>query len=227
MTLKNTLLLTALATALMGTAAMANPKADTNQDGVITRAEFLAASDARFAKSDLNGDGYISTDERETARTNRDSERRSEHFTRMDANGDGVITRDEFDSAGDMRKSKKREKMRQRMDVNQDGQVDDSDREVMRQKMEGRREKFKEMREKRRAEGGRDGARDGWKKSGRRGGKDMLSRVDTNGDDLISAQEYREGAETMFDHMDANGDGQLTEGEGMRRKRGKKRRRGR
>lgn len=215
MTLKNAAIFTAIATVLVGTAAIANPKADTNQDGVITRAEFMAASDARFAKSDLNGDGYISKDEKETARENHHAERRAEHFSRMDANGDGLISQDEFNTAGDMRKDRKRDKRRERMDVNKDGQFDEADKQAFREKMESRRERYKEMRGRR----GEDG------RKGRRGGKNKMAGIDTNGDDLISAQEYQAGAEKMFDHMDANGDGQLTEGEGRRGKRRHKRKR--
>lgn len=221
MTLKNAGIFTAIATVFIGTAAMANPKADTNQDGVITRAEFMAASDAKFAAADLNSDGYISQDERQTTRQNHEAEKRADIFSRIDANGDGMISQDEFDAAGDMRKDKVRENKRDRRDVNQDGQVDEADREAFREKMEARREGRKEMREQREQSGQSDGRR------GRRGSgmRDRMAGIDANGDDLISAQEYQAGAEKMFERLDADGDGQLTQGEGMRkrRKRGKRR----
>jgi hypothetical protein len=38
--------------------------ADANGDGVVTRAEYQAAVDARFARLDANGDGVLSPDER-------------------------------------------------------------------------------------------------------------------------------------------------------------------
>lgn len=38
-------------------------RADTNGDGVITRAEYIAAVDARFARMDRNGDGVLTPDE--------------------------------------------------------------------------------------------------------------------------------------------------------------------
>lgn len=38
--------------------------ADANGDKTITKAEFRAAAEARFAKADTNGDGTISADER-------------------------------------------------------------------------------------------------------------------------------------------------------------------
>jgi hypothetical protein len=38
-------------------------RADSNHDGVITRAEVIAEADARFAKMDANGDGTVTADE--------------------------------------------------------------------------------------------------------------------------------------------------------------------
>ena len=38
--------------------------ADANGDGVVTRAEYQAAVDARFAQMDANGDGVLASDER-------------------------------------------------------------------------------------------------------------------------------------------------------------------
>ncbi len=211
MTRKNAVIVSAIATILMGSAAFAGPKADANQDGVITRAEFMAESQSKFASFDSNGDGYISEDERTSARENGQAERRTAMFGQIDANGDGVISRDEFEAAGDNRKEKSREKRRQRRDVNQDGQVDEADREAFREKMSERRERMKERRQQR-SEGSQ----------GRRRGNSPWLRADTNGDKLISAQEFQAGAEKMFEHLDADGDGQLTQGEG----RGKRKRKG-
>lgn len=46
-------------------------RADTNSDGQVTRAEFQAAALARFDKTDADGDGTISADERKAARPDR------------------------------------------------------------------------------------------------------------------------------------------------------------
>ncbi|WP_420136478.1 EF-hand domain-containing protein [Sphingomonas sp.] len=68
--------------------------ADSNGDGKITQAEFLAASQGgrgdpakRFARMDLNGDGVLDRSEIEAMLTQR--------FKHMDTNGDGVLTADE------------------------------------------------------------------------------------------------------------------------------------
>ena len=219
MTRTKMFLVSGLAIIGMGTIASANPEADTNKDGVITRGEFLAAAQARFDKSDLNGDGYISQSERQNARLMHEAERKNEHFGRIDSNGDGVISRDEFEAAGDQRRdgrSDRRERMKSMADTDNDGTVSEAERAQMRERYEAGREEQRSRRENH---------------AGRRGGggqgPDPISRVDTNGDDLISAQEYIEGAERMFDHMDANGDGQLEKGEGRRSRKRRGSRRGR
>lgn len=75
----------ALAQAPSPTAA-AMPKADTDRDGVVTRAEAQAAADARFAALDTNKDGKLTRDDRRAARAGK---------PRADANGDGALTRAE------------------------------------------------------------------------------------------------------------------------------------
>ena len=66
---------------------------DTNRDGLITRAEFLADA-ALFDRFDANRDGAITRAEASQAVPDRASaERQARAF---DRNNDGVITRDEF-----------------------------------------------------------------------------------------------------------------------------------
>jgi hypothetical protein len=68
--------------------------ADTDGDGKISRAEFMASAKSgredpakRFARWDRNGDGALDKAEIEAMLTKR--------FRHMDANGDGVLTPDE------------------------------------------------------------------------------------------------------------------------------------
>lgn len=65
--------------------------ADTDGDGKVSRAEFLAAAKAgksdpakRFAKLDRNGDGMLDRSEIDAMLARR--------FKRIDSNGDGVVT---------------------------------------------------------------------------------------------------------------------------------------
>lgn len=100
---------------------------DADQDGQVSRAEMMAAAQARFAKQDSDGDGALSRAEMRAAaegRAGKKAEKRFEkmlkradadgdgklsfaemsqkrgerHFARMDNNGDGAISRDEFAS---------------------------------------------------------------------------------------------------------------------------------
>ena len=91
---KKLLIAAALATSAVGgiavtASAMLAPRgpmaADTDKDGVVTRSEFFAAAEARFAKRDANSDRKLSGDEIETGR-------RGEKLLRDDANKDGAIT---------------------------------------------------------------------------------------------------------------------------------------
>jgi Ca2+-binding EF-hand superfamily protein len=72
--------------------------ADANGDGVVTRAEFLAARANNFSKYDRNGDGFIDTEDfprRLRARQNV-SQRLDELIGRFDSDRDGRISGAEF-----------------------------------------------------------------------------------------------------------------------------------
>jgi hypothetical protein len=72
--------------------------ADTNGDGLISKAEAQAALPRlakHFDQIDANKDGQISPDELKAARQNM----KNAMFDRIDANHDGVISRDEFNAA--------------------------------------------------------------------------------------------------------------------------------
>lgn len=198
----------------MPVTAHAKPNADSNQDGKITRAEFDAASDARFTKTDTNSDGYISADERIEARATKQSEKAGAHFDRLDQNGDGFVSRSEFEQKSEDRKEKRRDRIMDFADENKDGQISDSERKTAKEK---HRAKRKENRQARRDNRGEDSNR------GRRG-PNKLKGADTNGDGLVSYQEYAAGADRLFEHLDVNKDGVLMPGEGKDRRRKKRRR---
>lgn len=66
--------------------------ADANKDGKISKAEFNAASDARFARMDANRDGKLSKEDRELARQARLEQR----FATIDTDKNGQISKAEF-----------------------------------------------------------------------------------------------------------------------------------
>ena len=81
---------------------------DTNEDGVITQDEFLAAAAAHgdehatdlFARYDTDEDGVITTDEVSAVHAAAIEERLLGILARWDANEDGQLTADELESAG-------------------------------------------------------------------------------------------------------------------------------
>lgn len=72
--------------------------ADTNKDGVVTRAEFLAARAAAFSKYDRNGDGFVdAADFPSRLRARRNAGQRLEALVDyFDTDGDKRISRAEF-----------------------------------------------------------------------------------------------------------------------------------
>lgn len=155
-------------------------QADANNDGVVTRAEFDAGRDARFASMDADHDGAL--DRGEHRRGHREMMGghhggRQGMMAGADANGDGSISRDEF-LAHPLQ-------MFARLDANSDGSISAEEQAQMRALHEQRREDRRERRAER-------------------------PNPDTNGDRQISRDEFAAMGTTMFERMDADHDGRLT-----------------
>ena len=185
----------------------AGPKADLNQDGEVSKAEFTQAAESRFYATDANNDGFLSEDERKTHKEAERQNRKDQRFSKLDANGDGLLSRDEVDAGSEKRKAhmeerksqmeSRRAEVMEKYDTNLDGTLSDAERTVMKAEIGDQR-------------GGR---------KGKRGGKRAeRPQMDTNGDGLVSLDEYMAISEQLFTRMDANADGVLTEGEGRKRK---------
>ena len=71
-------------------------QADANRDGAVTRAEFVDARRARFAKMDRDGDGYFSDGDLPRLVRKRAGEKIARATQGFDANRDGRLSRDEF-----------------------------------------------------------------------------------------------------------------------------------
>ena len=98
---------------------------DTNKDGVVDRAEWKAAQEARFKRLDANGDGKLTQDElfartpaigNSVLPTDRQAQRQSTYFQLLDADKDGVVTLAEFMAQADRNFA--------RCDINKDGRID-------------------------------------------------------------------------------------------------------
>lgn len=100
-------------------------QADANNDGAITREEFLARPAQMFARLDANNDGVISADERPQPR-----QRGEGHRRQIDANNDSQISQSEFVAMGAARF--------ERMDANNDGRVTREEADAARSHRHGR-----------------------------------------------------------------------------------------
>jgi EF hand len=95
--------LTAAAFALPGDMAS---RMDVDGNGTVSKAEAMAASDAKFAKMDINGDGTLNAVDREA--------KIKEHFQEMDADKNGAISEAEFITAHKDRMEDRAEKRAER-----------------------------------------------------------------------------------------------------------------
>lgn len=98
-------------------------RADANEDGIITRAEFDASAGDRFRRRDDNSDGAITEDEPQGRGGGPDSGGRSGRgggrMMDADVNEDGTITRAEFDAS--------QNEMFIRFDEDQSGAIESSE----------------------------------------------------------------------------------------------------
>ena len=202
-TLIKTLLLASGAAVLIA----AGPKADLNQDGQVSKAEFTQAAESRFYATDANNDGFLSEDERKSHKESERANREDQRFAKLDTNGDGLLSRDEVSAGDEQRKARmenrkaqmetRRKAFMEKYDTNLDGSLSEAERTVM-------KAEIGELRGKR--------------KGKRRGKRAERPQMDTNGDGLVSLDEYMAISDQLFARMDANADGVLTEGEGQKRK---------
>ncbi|HEY8964503.1 MAG TPA: hypothetical protein VIN59_08600 [Alphaproteobacteria bacterium] len=65
-----------------------NP-ADTNGDGILSKAEFMAAQEKRFAEIDKDGDGNITKEEHKAHRESKKAEWQAKRKEMKDHRGDG------------------------------------------------------------------------------------------------------------------------------------------
>lgn len=83
------------------TSAPAAPRplrGDTDNDGRLSRAEFVEGRLARLTAQDANGDGSVSREEMRAAMQARRAERADARFAKLDADGNGAISRAEYDA---------------------------------------------------------------------------------------------------------------------------------
>lgn len=114
-------------------------RADANQDGKVTRQEYIDARTAQFARMDRNGDGVVdATDSRERADQSTAGKRVAAAMRgRIDANSDGKISKDEFVNAPTT--------MFDRFDADKSGELDAKELESARAAAERLRERSRQQ----------------------------------------------------------------------------------
>ena len=167
-------------------------RADANNDGVVTLAEFNASRAAEFVRLDTNRDGQLSRDEMRAGRRWGGRDRGGpdgpggDRLTRLDTNHDGNISRAEFEAGPNG--------MFDRLDTNHDGVISA-------QELQAARDAMHQRIAERRAD---------------------RPNPDANGDGNISRAEWEAMGAAQFQRMDANHDGRVTreEAEAARPRRG-------
>ncbi|HEX8301085.1 ca2+ sensor protein [Sphingomonas sp.] len=140
--MKKLLFGTLLGTALLGGAAQASAQdrpqmfPDPNGDGVTTKDEMVAASEARFAGLDTDKNGKLSTAERQAGagagggNGGGNGGGGGRGMGRADTDGDGLISLEEMRASAGMRFD--------RMDANKDGKIDATEIEAARARQQQR-----------------------------------------------------------------------------------------
>ncbi|MFC7536376.1 EF-hand domain-containing protein [Sphingomonas sp. GCM10030256] len=172
---------------LAATAAFAQPSSTVQpqfgnapRDGIQTRNEVVERVRDRFARMDLNRDGFLTRDEAQAARGQMRGQR-------MGRNGQRQI-----DPA---RRAERQARAFDRFDLDRNGVIS--------------RDEFAQVRTTRGDRGQRAGMHRGMRMGGRMGGQ-MFAMADLNRDNRVSMQEATQAAVRHFDMVDANRDGRIT-----------------
>lgn len=99
---------------------------DTNGDNKISVTEMHRAAAKHFAKRDLNADGKLTADERQTAK----GDRMDLRFNRIDSDNSGAISLDEMQAYADIRVTKRF----RRIDSNHNGEISREELRTMRKR---------------------------------------------------------------------------------------------
>lgn len=194
-----TLLLAAAAVCLTAVAAPASAhrglrlfdRADANKDGSVTRAEFDAARDARFAGIDANKDGALEVSELRAWRRSWPARFRDARFKALDSDADGKLGPEEYVA--------RRKAIFARIDADKDGAVDKAEFDAA----------FEKVRERMLARYGAHGGKHRHHRKMRQRRK-MEGRLDLNGDGKVTRAEYDAIGKLMFLRLDSDGDGAVS-----------------
>jgi Ca2+-binding EF-hand superfamily protein len=169
-------------------------KMDTNGDGRISLAEYLASATARFKGIDTNNTGSITAAQmaNSTDAAERVQHRAASLVMRLDKAGNGYVTKDEFLAAASQRFA--------RMDKDGNSKLTLAE---MTATGHGHGQ---------RAAGAQQGAGDQAGKHAQFAQK-RFDKLDANHDGVVTQDEYLAAATAMYQQFDAQGNGKVTAGE--------------
>lgn len=177
----------ASALALLATPALAlqdSAKGPKGPRGPETRAELQAKIQERFAKLDVNKDGFVTQDEIKAVHEARAKERADKRFAALDADKNGSISRAEFDASRAKAREGFKAKREQTADAGKPGPH--------------------------RGHGMRGGHHWGGKMRGGPGGGNWFVTADANKDGKLTLAEMQAGPLQRFDSVDTNKDGTIS-----------------
>jgi len=156
---------------------------DTAGNGFVTKDEYLAAAQNRFARMDSNGDGKLTPDELASSRENHGGKHGKsggahaafdqKHFDKLDANHDGVVSKDEFLASASAKFAQ--------FDTAGDGKVTAAEIESA-PKTQERAVRIADR---------------------------FVKKMDANGDGVVTQDEFVAAAKARFARLDKNADGYL------------------
>jgi len=156
---------------------------DTAGNGYVTKDEYLAAAQKRFARLDSNGDGKLTPDELASARGNHGGKQGNaggadpaigqKRFAKLDTNHDGVVSKDEFLAEASAKFAQ--------FDTAGNGKVTAAEIEAA-PKTQERAVRVADR---------------------------FVKRMDTNGDGVVTQDEFIAAAKARFARLDKNSDGYL------------------
>lgn len=185
-----TITLAATAAALLAVPALAVQQAPARPGQALTLAELQTRAQARFARTDRDGDGFITREE-------------------IQAQAGGRVDPAERRARREQRQARRAERLA-RLDTDRDGTISRAERQAFRAARGGgeRSDAQRAARQERRAERQASrGARP------MRIGERRFARLDADGDARVSFAEVAARLERRFQRIDSNGDGALTRDE--------------
>ena len=96
---------------------------DSNSDGQISQEEMKVHAEARFSKTDTDGDGFLNAAEMQAAHAERGGKYAARMLKRFDKDGSGSLDASELEAAAQGRHGKRGARMMDRMDADKDGKL--------------------------------------------------------------------------------------------------------